>query len=178
MTLYSNYYSENVYEETKQYLIEDHNEENDPTDEYEPTENEIFDAVSFQDEMNWDDFKDELEGFIKGNDWILQGDVGTWRGQRRGGFIFSDVNELYQAWEDCDYIEFRDERGHLYLRCSQHDGTNAFEIKRLTDRGYEYSENHDDDDEKTHNTIFSSNFYSALPHFAKTIYGCKEKRRS
>ena len=43
-----------------------------------------------------------------------------------------------EFFKDCAYVKIWDENGHLYLTCSHHDGTCHFEIKEITDEGYEY----------------------------------------
>lgn len=59
---------------------------------------------------------------------------------------------FYKAMTDCDYFRIYDENGHMYLTCSHHDGTNHFEIKIVTEKGY-----------------------TVLPRFAEKIYGCKAR---
>ena len=81
---------------------------------------------------------------------------------------------LNKAAKDCDYIHLYDKNGHLYLKCSHHDGTNYYEIKKVTDRGVEYLANWKDnwDDNRTeqyvHNQIMER--YSVLPHFGHKVY--------
>lgn len=171
--LFTNYYSDERFDETQQWLkerkYEDENIEN-----YEPSDEEIYEALSFQEEIEWDAFARDIKTFIntKSEAWILQGDVGTWRGAKRGGFVFKTFDEMLKATRDCNSIEFKDVDGHLYLTCSHHDGTNYFEIKKLTYNGYNlYVENDCDDSEEFHNTLLNTNFYSGLPYYAKTVWG-------
>ena len=118
--------------------------------------------------MNFKDFFDR-------NTFILQGYCGTWRGRAKGGFVFNSFKELSRAWEDCGYIEIYDENGHLYVKCSHHDGTNLYEIRLLNEKGYDYYANHKwyDDDEKLHDKLMN-NPYSVLPHIAHKVFGCKK----
>lgn len=90
--------------------------------------------------------KDDLERFFNGEStWILQGTCGCWNGNHKVGMIFEDFEEmLNKAAKDCDYIHLYDKNGHLYLKCSHHDGTNYYEIKKVTDRGVEYLANWED----------------------------------
>ena len=71
-----------------------------------------------------------------------------------------------------DYIKITDRNGHLIIEGSHHDGNDRYELKRLTDKGYKYADrNYFARDRKLHDTIMRCNFYSALPKFAKRIYG-------
>lgn len=169
--LYSNY--ELDYNEAKEWLIDQHLEAYPDNEIWEPTDSEVWEELNFQDSVNCDVFMEELERFIYGHYFILQGTIGTWCGVKGGGFIFSSINELCTAWNDCDYLEFYDENGHLYIRCSHHDGDNYYEIKMLTQKGEEYHSNHYYDDNRTlHNRLMKSPF-SVLPNFANKVWGCK-----
>lgn len=91
--------------------------------------------------------------------------------------IFGDFEVMInKAAKDCDYIHLYDKNGRLYLKCSHHDGTNYYEIKKVTDKGVEYLANWEDnwDDNRTeqyvHNQIMER--YSVLPHFVHEVYGC------
>jgi len=129
-------------------------------------------------QMEWDDFKMELSNFINKNKhgWILKGTNGTWMGPRPSGTVFFDVEKLSKAWNDCDYVKVIDKGGHLHLQCSHHDGTNYYEIKRLTEKGYNYWDKMENDlfvnPKEVHETIFKSNFLSGLPHYVKNVWGC------
>ena len=58
----------------------------------------------------------------------------------------------------------------------RHIMTVQIATKRLTSKGKEYVENHlYDSDEEVHDVVFNSNFFSALPHYAHKVYGCKMK---
>ena len=47
-----------------------------------------------------------------------------------------------------------------------------YELNQLTHKGYEYADkNYFAHDRKLHNTIMRNNFFSALPRYAKRIYG-------
>lgn len=132
------------------------------------------------DSINWDADKEQLEEFFNdGSKWILQGNVGRWNGAFRGGFIFDNFMEMfYKAAKDCDYIKFYDINGHFYFMCSHHDGTNLFEIKKVTDAGIAYYERWEEawsdkrSEEYIHNKIMEK--YSTLPHFAHKVYGVKK----
>lgn len=122
-------------------------------------------------EMLVDYFKDKIVGFF--------GEIGRWDGTYKAGNIGEFMDLFYKAMTDCDYFKFYDINGHLYLTCSHHDGTNCFEIKEVTRKGYQYLNRweYSWDDKRTeeyiHNQIF--NRYSKLPRFAQKVFGCKAR---
>lgn len=154
-------------------------------DRYPPeeiTENMMWDEIYDIDQYDWEDIRDELQRFFNGRDWLLMGSVGRWNGNFTAGTVFYDFEKMfYDAARDCDYWKIWDENGHFYFKCSHHDGTNIFEIKRITDRGadllekWEYDYDDPRTEEQIHTAIFQNNFYSALPHFAHNVYGCKKR---
>lgn len=81
-----------------------------------------------------------------------------------------------EAMTDCDYVHLYDENGHFYMQCSHHDGTNYYEIKKLTDKGIEYLKNWEENwndrrsERYVHNQIMKR--YSILPNFSHRVYGC------
>lgn len=93
----------------------------------------IWEEIYNQDEYDWIGIKDDLERFFNGEStWILQGTCECWDGNHKAGMIFEDFEEmLNKAAKDCDCIHLYDKNGHLYLKCSHHDGTNYYEIKKL-----------------------------------------------
>lgn len=172
-TLYSNYYGWIDEEEIKQELIDCERVEN----EDEITNEMIWEEMRFLEEMYWNDVRYELEKFFdNGTAWLLTGTLGLWYGTCNGGFIFNTFDEFTRCLEDCDYVEIYDEKGHLYVTCSHHDGTNCFEIKRISDNGYEWYNNHCHEfyEQDLYTIMWKNNFMTALPHFAKDVYGCKE----
>ena len=133
--IYSNYDIWDDYEkDARELLLE--------RDVQDPTEQQIWDECSFLSEMEWSDTKDVIDSFFEDGTYILRGTSGRWDGAHEAGTIFTDFWDVYyKATESCDYVELYDENGHFYLQCSHHDGTNHYEIRRLTDKGKEYFEN-------------------------------------
>ena len=172
-TLYSNYYGWIDEEEIKQELIDCERVES----EDEITDEMIWDEMRFLEEIYWDDLRWELERFFdKGDAWLLTGGIGKWDGNYRGGYIFHTFEEFCKCFRGCDYIEITDNKGHFEIKCSHHDGTNFYEVKRVSDFGCEYYENHSWDtfDKELHTKMWNNNFMTSLPHFARDVYGCKE----
>ena len=172
-TIYNNYDLSETYpdEEIKQLLIEKGYEEDEISDE------KIWEERYFQDEIDQETVKDELKDFfLKGNKWIIIGTVGRWDGVYKAGTVFETFEDFfYKATRDCDYIHFYDENGHLYLRCSHHDGTCRYEIKEVTNKGIQYLENWEDnwDDKRSEEYVHTQIFkrYSRIPRFVEKVYG-------
>ena len=103
-------------------------------------------------EIDWETEKLMLDDYFYGKEVEFIGNVGLWHGvyeaKEKGDFwkLFD------KAMKDCDYFRIYDTNGHLYLTCSHHDGTNHFEIKVVTDKGY-----------------------TVLPRYAEKVFGCKAR---
>lgn len=171
--IFSNYDMEDRYNLAREELI-------DMTGEI-PTEAETWEYADNQTRIEWADEQQNLSTFFRGESWLAVGSVGRWTGAHAAGTVFDNWDDFFHgATRDCDYWEIWDENGHLFLRCSHHDGTNEFEIKRLSRRGVEVLENWEyNDDPRTeaeiHAVLFRCNLFSGLPHFAHTVYGCPKK---
>lgn len=143
-------------------------------DDYEPNEEKIWETAHELDGLFWEEFQNDFEKFIGNDVFIIQGNIGRWNGVARGGFTFSSLDELSRAWKDCDYIKVYDENGHLYIECSHHDGINFYEIRKLTEKGRKYLNNHNYyDKEELHNKLMK-NPYSVLPNYANKVWGSKK----
>ena len=125
----------------------------------------------FDDYMIWCDVKASLELFIRNNcenGLIVCGKFGGWNGTFDGGKICDSFSDVMGAVEDCAYIKLYENKGHLYLRGTHHDGTNEVEIKALSERGREYADNHWEMDDRTvHKNIWNNNFLCHLPHLSR-----------
>lgn len=175
--IYSNFYDEyGTFDDARQFLFEEYGDDEEWESAKDVPGDRVWDELAFQDECNWDNEKYELEKFFDPGYWILQGTFGLWYGRPRGGFTFGSFQEMAKAWDNCDYIRLYDENGHFYIDAAHHDGTNRYEVKRLTDKGLQYLNDHMwDVEEEVHDVLFGSNFYSALPHYAHEVFGCKER---
>lgn len=129
-----------------------------------------------QDEMDdWFDTEwEELTRFFDGKTVIFFGSLGLWTGRHAAGKIGTFEDLFHKAMIDCEYLKIYDDRGHLFLQCSHHDGTNVFEIKTLTRAGIDYMDRWEySTDRRTerdaHEQVIKR--YSRLPRFADTVYG-------
>lgn len=171
-TIYNNYDLWEQYQEFAKETLSEYEEE--------PSEDSIWNVINDEDSVNWECEKERLEEFFDdGSTWILCGTNGRWNGTFEAGTIFTDFMDMYrEAMTDCDYVHLYDENGHFYMQCSHHDGTNYYEIKKLTDKGIKYLENWEEnwDDKRSeryvHDQIMKK--YSTLPHFAHKVYGCSK----
>ena len=172
-TIYDNYNLWKKYpdEELKEIAIEFEwvTEEDEITDEM------LNDWRYQEDEVDWENEKENLTELFKGKTVGFFGDVGRWDGVYKAGKIGEFWDLFYKAIEDCAYIRIYDENGHMYLTCSHHDGTCHFEIKEITDKGTEYLDRWEyGTDNRTeqyvHNQIFKR--YSQVPRMSQKVYGC------
>lgn len=177
--IYDNYdvydiYQESAIEDLKSY---------DP--DYEPSDEEICRQCYDIAELDWENIKADLTKFFNDNEdqWLLVGAIQRWDGTYSGGFVFDTFDELMsRAAQDCDYYKFWDENGHFYLKCSHHDGTNIFEVKKLTKDGqrfyYNWAWAPDGDkrytisDSECYKKLFER--YSVLPNFSHEMDGSKK----
>lgn len=153
-------------------------------DGYPLDEDEIWEECRRMDEENRELEYDNLRNFFdsdKNSTWLLIGSCEVWHGTYEGGFTFKTFDEMIsKAGKDCDYFRFWDENGHFYLKCSHHDGTNVFEVKKLTKSGKQLLENWEYNDTKRynypekelHHRLFKR--YSVLPNYMNTMYGCNK----
>lgn len=82
------------------------------------------------------------------------------------------MNDLLSCIDHLDFLRIYDKGGHLYIHGSHHDGSDDYELKRLTNKGYELADrNYFAHDRRLHNAIMGCNFYSALPRYASKVYG-------
>jgi len=189
-TIYSNYDLYDNFDDTKQFIMDEYPElcevevEDAKTHEIhmEPSDSKVWDFIYNDDSWYWDETWSELKNFFKDDHVIFFGTVGTWRGNFAGGKIGYFEDLVQDAIQDCDYVEFTDEDGHLYLRCSHHDGTNDFEIKVLSQKGSDFADNwengylyyddkrYDFTEQELHKKIATNNFLSHLPHYWKRVY--------
>lgn len=167
---------EDYAEDCREFLAEVYEDD-------EITDDMIWDKICAYDSIDWDDEHERLKEFFTGHGYfMIRGTVGRWDGSHAAGHIFNDFDEMfYEATRDCAYVKMWDEDGHFYLKCSHHDGTNLFEIKRITDKAYQFADNwsYNWDDKRTeaeiHDIIWDSNFLSSLPHYAHKVYGCRKR---
>ena len=166
--IYNNYDLEKYFEDAKEYLIDEYDNED-------PTENEIWDEIYRMDELDRDDVFDELKDIFSNGKFIAIGTCGLWTGNYAGGFVFNDFDEMCSYFSGCDYFKFWDENGHLFVKASHHDGTHYVEVKQLTEKGIKYLENWEYSDDKrtkqyVYEKLFNDSHYTRLLHVAHRLW--------
>lgn len=184
-TIYSNYNLDDNYNEIRQLIIDEYPElcteveNNGDSVSMVPSEKTIWDFIFENDSINWDDTFSEVKEFFANKTVIMFGNIGRWNGNFCGGSI-GDFETLFNILiSDCDYVELLDDNGHFYINCSHHDGNNSMQVKILSERGktfvenweYDYSHKYNFNEQTLHEKIATNNFLSALPHFARKVYG-------
>lgn len=78
--------------------------------------------------------------------WLVIADIGTWQGRRDGGKVFNGLTEALMACVDDvdDYTIAEDHRGNVVIHAYHHDGTNHFQLYRLSERGADWYVNKGD----------------------------------
>lgn len=140
----------------------------------------VWDEVNEENDINWQEFRREMATFLESGSFLLVGTVGRWNGTYAGGTYVETFGDIQRFWTDCDYVKVYDKGGHLYFEGSHHDGTNYAELRRVTRKGQELRErleNKWESDREIHAKIFKCNIYSALPHFARDVYGVDDGSR-
>ena len=161
-------YTDNPYdfneEEIRQDLI-DLEENEDPSIE------DCWKAWDWQNELNWDDVSYEAKQ-DKGS-YIIMGTLGLWNGKVGGSCLIKGT--LLDAIQKCleDYNRIYMHGRKLHVEAVHHDGTNIFIIKKLTEKGEEYLENHDYDmnDAKMNQILFKNSHYSHHIDYFSKLYG-------
>ena len=88
-----------------------------------------------------------------------------------GGKFITSLSELLSVMRHLEDFRIIDRNGHFIIEGSHHDGSDRYELKKLTRKGYELANNnYFANTRKLHTTIMKSNLFSALPHFAEKVY--------
>ena len=170
--LYDSYYSEAKETDARQYLFDEYADEEKWNSPQDIPDYRVFREIELQDDMAWNEIKFDLEILFKSDYFLLTGYCGTWHGNMEGGKFINTLPELLSVMQHLDDFRIIDRKGHFIIEGSHHDGSDRYELKRLTHKGYLLADsNYFAKDRQLHNTIMNTNFYSALPKFAKRIYG-------
>ena len=170
--LYNNYdYSEN-YNSAREWLFATRQDDFDWETEDDVPEKMILDEMSFLEDSEWAYFKSKCEELLSDGDCLLTGTCGRWNGPAEGGKFIRTVDDFYSCIGHLDGVCIYDENGHLYVTGYHHDGSDRYEIKRVTKKGAELAyRNYYACDRALHSTIMGNNIYSGLPYMAKRVYG-------
>ena len=169
ITIYDNYYSLDREKEIREFLLE-------TSDGYSSTDDipdeRVWDEMDFQDREQWSDVTAELSTLFAKDVYLLTGTCGKWYGPVQGGRFIRSIRDFLTCLGHLECVRIYDRNGHFYIHGSHHDGSDDYELKRLTHKGYELADkNQFAKDRKLHNAIMHCNFYSALPRYAQKVYG-------
>ena len=145
-----------------------------------PTEDQIYDEMYEISNEDWELEKVNLEKEFNSGDFLAIGTCGRWDGNRAGGFVFSNFNELMSRLKDCDYFKFWDENGHFFINATHHDGTHYLEIKRLTEKGKTRYDNWNygwgkEIEREIHQKLWNDSHYTKLINYAAKYFGCPKR---
>ena len=127
----------------------------------------IYAEMNDQDDIDYQYFKDKFTQLLKNGYCLLVGTCGRWNGSVRGGKFIASFDDLYNAIQHLDYLRVVDRNGHLFIEGYHHDGSDSYEIKQLTAKGYQYADsNYFATSRKLHDNIMNCNLFSKLPRLA------------
>ena len=100
-------------------------------------EDEEYDQLEYM----WDEFMSELDEYEYNNDTecVVIGSVGRWNGRFNIEVSYFDTlkDAILKCIEKCDYYTITVEDGVIHITARHHDGSNKFEIRKLTKLGIE-----------------------------------------
>lgn len=171
-TVFYNDTESTSFEATKNYLFETYAEEEGWISEDDIPDCVVYHEMEEERRREWDDFKADMEYVFNKDSYLLTGTCGRWDGPAQGGKFIHSLDDLLECIKHLDYVKFYDENGHFFIRGYHHDGSDSYEMKKLTKKGYEFADrNYFAHDRMLHTTIMRNNFYSALPRIAERLYG-------
>jgi len=100
------------------------------------------DGFGYDAEFEFEEAMTVLQKIVNESDYgvVLDGTVQTWQGCFRGGGYaetWDDLCELMVGY----YIRISQIGKRIFLDLVHHDGTNGFELKRVTKKGYKVMDN-------------------------------------
>lgn len=159
-------YSE-TYDEIREFLFETRADDFDWTSEDDVPVKMIHQEMNDQQENDFQYFEDKFTQLLETGCCLLTGTCGRWSGPAQGGKFITSFDDLRSAIQHLDYLRIVDSNGHLYIEGYHHDGSDSYEIKQLTAKGYEYANNnYFAHSRKLHKTIMNCNLFSKLPRLA------------
>ncbi len=159
-------YSER-YNETRDYLFASRSNDFDWETSDDVPIDMIHDEMNFQEEIEYQYFKDKLEFLLQNRNCIISGVCGRWNEPKGCGRFIQTFGDLSSFLQHLDSLKITDQNGHLIIEGYHHDGHDRYELKCLTNKGYEYADrNYFAHSKELHDKIMNCNFFSALPHLA------------
>ena len=143
------------------------------------TEVELWDLVDYGiyafNEDNFDEDMDNIKETFESAryGYVASGFCGLWDGRHAGGKFIEGMKDLRSTMAGYDDVDIWDEDGDFVINMHHHDGTNVLTLREITDKGYEWWMDNDDElDRRTLvETIFNNPEYSVPPHIADRAFG-------
>ncbi len=165
---YEDYFSNKQYEEVKQDLFNNRTDDCGWKTKDDVPEEMVFETLTEIYREDWNLLAAALKEEFKSGCFILMGTNGRWYGPVECGSFIQSFQDLMRGLKHLDSLKIYEHNGHFYIEGSHHDGSDKYELKRLTNKGIQLAEKHDyAHNQQLHKTIMSYNFFSALPHFNK-----------
>lgn len=160
------------YDNTRDYLYEMYADEYGWCDADDVPSQMVYTEIAQQNQLDWDDIMSVLERAFDQDCYLLTGTCGRWNGPAEGGKFIHNSKDFLASIRHLDHLRLYEENGHFYVYGYHHDGSDYYELKRLTPQGYELADkNYFAHDRNLHRILMKSNLFSALPRFAERIYG-------
>ena len=160
-----------LLEITRQQMFENYGEEEGWESIEEITDSLVYHEMNEIHRDEWDELKLCLDEMFENNDmFLIKGVCGRWNGPAECGRFIYSTEELFEFIRHLDYTCFYEEKGHLYITGYHHDGSDRYEIKKLTKKGREYADSSLYAPTKiVHENIMKYNLFSTLPYFSRLV---------
>lgn len=133
-----------------------------------PTSDELSEYIDYAIRDDIDMTIEILDDIFFDHRVLIIGSIQRWDGVRRGWNTYRTFHEAFEfITEDCDFVMVYESDGHLYIKCSHHDGTNEIEVKTLTDDGEKFLDEYEIDDETIGRLM---NEFSTLPDLSELMF--------
>ncbi len=165
---YEDYFDDKQYEEVKQDIFNNNAETYGWKTKDDVPDEMIFETLIDIYREDWNLLAAALKEEFKSGCFILMGTCGTWHGAVECGSFIQSFQDLMRGLRHLDSLKIYEHKGHFYIEGSHHDGTDKYELKRLTNKGIQLAEKYDyAHNKQLHKTIMNYNFFSSLPRFNK-----------
>ena len=163
----------NLFNNFDGYNFDEIKKELEEMNECEFTEQAVWDYISQQEQLEWEDMLETLSKTEeRAYGWVICGSAGTWRGKIPAMDIFGNMDDMIATiTKDCELIKVEySTQGKLRITAAHHDGTHCFECKLLNYNGHNTYDEWNIG-EKYNNLseyqilekLYNSNFYTRLP---------------
>ena len=136
IVLYDDTENYKKFDETRDFLFEVYADENGWACKENIPDETVYKEIDFQNQETWRDLKDALENSFKTRYYLMTGTCGRWNGNFDGGTFITCYRDFQSMIQHLDNIKVIDRNGHLIIEGYHHDGSDRYELKRLTRQGY------------------------------------------